>query len=155
MATNNPVKWSAYTAAKAALFAAGGLKNLANAAFAISASAVDNSAGDQYADLEMLADIATQSTAGGYFSVWFVSALDGSNYESIVSGSITPARSPDVIIPIVSQTGDSQVVTIKRVCWPQGVFKTLVQNNTGQTTTNTDNLTQLSFRSYNDNLVTA
>ena len=152
---NNPVKWSAYTAAKAALFAVGGLKNLATAAYAISADAIDNAAGDQYADLEMLADIATQSTAGGYFAVWFVLALDATNYESIVSGSIAPARPADVIIPIVSQTGDSQRVVIKRVCWPQGLFKVLVQNNTGQTTTNTDSLTQLYYRSYNDNLVTA
>jgi hypothetical protein len=88
-------------------------------------------------------------------SIWWVKALDGTNYESIVSGSITPARPADVIIPVVSQTGDSQVVTVGPVRWPQGLFKVLFQNNTGQTMTNTNSLSQLSFRSYNDNLVTA
>jgi hypothetical protein len=151
---DNPAKWSAYTAVKAALFAAGGLKNVATTAFAVSANAVDNTAGDTYADLELLIDLATAAAANATVSLWFVKALDGSNYESIVSGSITPARAADLVIPVVSQAGDSQVVTLSQVLWPQGLFKVLFQNNTGQTTTNTDNLTQLYFRSYNDNVVT-
>jgi hypothetical protein len=152
--TNNPQKWSAYTATKAALYAAGGLKNIATTAGAITATAVDNTAGDQYADLELLIDLATAATAGGYVALWFILAIDGTNYES-GSATVFPARAPDVIIPVRSTTDDSQVVSIRRVDWPQGKFHVVFQNNTGQTTTNTDNLTQLSYRSYNDNLVTA
>jgi hypothetical protein len=151
---NNPVKWSAYSAVKAAMFAAAGLKNIATTAGAISASAIDNTAGDQWADLELLIDLATAASAGGYVSIWWIMALDGSNYES-GSATVFPARSPDVIIPVRSTTDDSQVVTVTRVPFPQGLFKVVFQNNTGQTTTNTDSLTQLSYRSYNDNLVTA
>lgn len=151
---NNPVKWSAYDAAKAALFTASELKALATGASVLSASAVSNAAGSQYADLELLIDLATAASAGGHVALWFVRALDGSNYES-GTASITPARPPDVVIPVRSTTDDSQVVSVPAVWWPQGTFKVLFQNNTGQTTTNTDSLTQLSFRAYNDNLVTA
>jgi hypothetical protein len=151
--TNNPQKWSAYTATKAAIFAAGGLKNIATTAGAIS-GAIDNTTGDQYADLELLIDLATAATAGGYIALWFVLALDGTNYES-GSATVFPARAPDLNIPVRSTTDDSQVVAMRRVDWPQGKFTVIFQNNTGQTTTNTDSLTQLSFRSYNDNLVTA
>ena len=152
MATNNPAKWSAYSAAKAALFAAGGLKNLATAAGAITATPVDNTAGDQYADLELLIDLATAATALGVVSLWFIHALDGANYES-GSATVFPARPPDVSIPVRSTTDDSQVCFAGPVLWPQGKFHVLFQNSTGQTTTNTDNLTQVSFRSYNDNAV--
>jgi hypothetical protein len=151
---NNPIHWSAYTATKAALFAAGGLKNIATTAGAIAASAVDNTAGDQYADLELLIDLATAATAGGYVEIWWLAQLDGTNPES-GSASVFPARPADVIIPVRSTTDDSQVVTVKRIVWPQGKFTPLLRNSTGQTTTNTDSLTQLYYRAYSDNVVTA
>jgi hypothetical protein len=151
---SNLTKWSAYGATKAALFAAGGLKNIANNAGAISASAVDNTAGYQYADLELLIDLATAATAGGYTEWWFIKAIDGSNYES-GSATVFPARPADVIIPVRSTTDDSQVVSVGPIFWPQGLFKIVFRNTTGQTTTNTDNLTQLYFRAYSDDLVTA
>jgi hypothetical protein len=144
-----PTKWSGYTAAKTALFATGGLKNVATTAGAISTSAIDNTAGDQYAYLELLIDLATAATAGGYVALWFVKAIDGSNYES-GSATVFPARPADVYIPVRSTTDDSQVVTVGPIAWPQGLFKVVFQNNTGQTTTNTDALTQLYFRSFND-----
>jgi hypothetical protein len=146
-----PSKWSAYIAAKAAIFAAGGLKNIATTAGAIS-GAIDNTAGDQLADLELLIDLATAATVGGYVSLWFIKTIDGTNYES-GSATVFPARAPDVIIPVRSTTDDSQVVAIGPILWPQGKFTVVFQNNTGQTTTNTDNLTQLSYRSYNSNMV--
>ena len=151
---DNPIKWSGYTAAKAALFAAAGLKNIETAAGAITASPVDNTAGDQFADLELLINLATAALPNGYVSLWFIRALDGTNYES-GSASVFPTRPPDVVIPVRATTDDSQVVTIGQVTWPQGKFHVVFQNNTGQTTTNTDNLTQLSYRSYNIIVVSA
>ena len=150
---DNPVKWSAYAAAKAAIFAAAELKNIATTAGAVTATGINNTAGHQYADLELLIDLVTAATAGGYVELWFIAALDGTNYES-GSATVFPARPADVIIPVRSTTDDSQVVTMKRVVWPQGLFKTVFRNSTGQTTTNTDSLTQVSYRAYNDNLVT-
>jgi hypothetical protein len=151
---DNPQKWSAYTAAKTALFAATDLKNLTTGSGKLStASAINNAAGDQLADLELLIDLATAAAAGGYIAIWFIKALDASNYGS-GADAVFPARPPDVIIPVRSTTDDSQVVTIAGVLWPQGLFKVLFQNNSGQTTTNTDSLTQVYFRSYNNNIVT-
>lgn len=145
-----PFQWSEYSQTKTALFAAADLKNIATTAGKLStASAIDNTGGDQYADLELLIDLATQATAGGYVELWFIAALDGSNYES-GADAVFPERPADVIIPVRSTTDDSQVVTVKRVVWPQGLFKVLFRNSTGQTTTNTDSLTQVSYRSYND-----
>lgn len=149
---NNPVKWSAYDATLAALFSASELKNLANAASVFGATAVSNAAGSQYADIELLFNTGSAVSAGGYVAIWFVRAIDGSNYED--GASATPARPPDLVIPLRAASG-SQKVAMGAVLWPQGTFKVLFQNNSGQTTTNTDSLTQLSFRAYNDNLVTA
>jgi hypothetical protein len=152
---DNPTNWSAYTATKAALFATTDLKNIAAGAGELStASAIDNTAGDTLASLELLIDLATAAATGGYVALWFIRALDGTNYES-GADAVFPARPPDVMIPVRSTTDDSQVVTIPAIQWPQGLFKVLFQNNTGQTTTNTDSLTQVSYRSYNQVVVTA
>ena len=151
---DNPVKWSAYAASKAAIFATTELKNIVTTAGAITATPVDNTAGHQYAYLEMLIDLATAATAGGYVELWFIKAIDGSNYES-GSASVFPARPADVILPVRSTTDDSQIVTVGPILWPQGLFKVVFRNSTGQTTTNTDSLTQVSFRAFNDNVVTA
>jgi len=151
MSTLYPTKWSAYSQTKTAMFAAGGLKNITNAAGAISGE-IDNTAGDTEMDLELLIDLATAATAGGAVYLWFIKAIDGTNYES-GSASVFPAKAPDVIIPVRSTTDDSQVVAVGPCLMPQGKFKVIFQNNTGQTTTNTDSLSQLSYRSYNTNVV--
>ena len=153
--SDNPQKWSAYAQTKTAIFAAADLKNIATDAGKLStATAIDNSAGDQLADLELLIDLATAASAGGHVAIWFIRALDGTNYES-GADAVFPARPPDVVIAVRSTTDDSQVVTVPAVTWPQGKFKCLFKNLTGQTTTNTDSLTQLYYRSYNHNLVGA
>lgn len=152
---NNPVQWSAYGTTKTALFATTDLKNLTTASGKLStASAIDNTAGSQYAYIELLIDLATAATAGGYVSLWFIKATDGSNYES-GADAVFPARPADVVIPVRNTTDDSQVVAVGPVMWPQGLFKVLFQNNTGQTTTNTDSLTQVYYRPFNDNVVSA
>lgn len=151
---NSPTKWSAYTATKAEIFAAAELKNIATTAGMLADTATDNTAGDQYAYLELLIDLATAATAGGYVELWWIKSIDGTNYES-GADAVFSARPADVIIPVRSTTDDSQVVTVGPVMWPQGLFKVLFRNSTGQTTTNTDSLTLLRYRSFNDNLVTA
>ena len=151
---NSPTNWSAYTSTATAMFAAGGLKNIATTAGAISGTQIDNTAGAQYADIGMLIDLATAATAGGYVELWWIKAMDGSTSES-GSATVFPARPADVIIPVRSTTDDSQRVTVGPILWPQGKFTPLFRNSTGQTTTNTDSLTRIWFRAYNDNLVTA
>lgn len=150
---DNPLGWSAYSQTKTAIFSASEIKNVANAAIVTGATAIDNTAGDTLMDLELLIDLATAATAGGYVAIWWLRALNGTDYENIESA--TPARAPDVIIPVRVTTTDSQVATVGMVPMPQGLFKVVFQNNTGQTTTNTDNLNQLYYRSYNPVIVTA
>ena len=151
---SNLIKWSAYASTATAMFATTDLKNLATAAGKLSGTAIDNTAGHQYAYIDLLIDLATAATAGGYVGLWFIKAVDGSTYES-GADAVFPARPPDVLIPVRSTTDDSQRVTVGPVLWPQGLFKPLFQNSTGQTTTNTDNLTQVWFRAFDDDLVTA
>lgn len=151
---DNHIHWSAYAASKAEIFGAAELKNLATTAGALSDSAIDNTAGEQYAYLELLIDLATAATAGGYVELWFIHAIDGSSYES-AADAVFPARPADVVIPVRSTTDDSQVVTVGPIPWPQGVFKVLFRNATGQTTTNTDSLTLVRYRAFSDNLVSA
>jgi len=65
MSTLYPDKWSAYTQTKTAIFAVTALKNIANAALSAVSAAIDNTAGDEYADLELLIDLATSATGRG------------------------------------------------------------------------------------------
>lgn len=150
---SNLTKWSAYAAAKAEIFAAAELKNLVTTAGKLSA-AIDNTAGDQFAYLELLIDLATAATVGGYVELWFIKAIDGTTYES-GADAVFPARPADVVIPVRSTTDDSQVVSVGPVLWPQGLFKVLFRNSTGQTTTNTDSLTLVRYRAFSNDLITA
>lgn len=150
---DNPIQWSEYAAAATAMFAAADLKNLATNTGKLSGTAIDNVAGPQYAYIDLLIDLATAAVAGGYVSLWWIKAMDGSNYES-GADAVFPERPADVVIAVRSTTDDSQRVTVGPVQWPNALFKPLFKNNTGQTTTNTDNLTQVWFRPFNDNLVT-
>jgi hypothetical protein len=151
---SNLTKWSAYGATKAEIFAAAELKNIATTAGTLSDSGIDNTAGYQYAYIELLIDLATAATAGGYVELWFIHSIDGTNYES-GADAVFPARPADVVIPVRSTTDDSQVVTVGPVMWPQGLFKVLFRNSTGQTTTNTDSLTLVRYRAFSDDLITA
>lgn len=150
---SNLTKWSAYGSTKTAVNAASEFKNIANAAGAITASAIDNTAGYPLADLELLFNVGTAASAGAYAEFWFIIALDGSTYED-GSATVFPARQADVVVPLRAVSG-SQTATVKRITWPQGLFKTVFRNQSGQTTTNTDSLTMLYYRAYTPDLITA
>lgn len=150
---DNPLNWSAYGQTKTAINSAAELKNMTADAIVTCATAIDNTAGSTLWDLELLIDLATAASAGGYVALWWLRSVDGTNYETIETA--VPARAPDVIIPVRVTTTDSQVATVGMVPMPQGLFKVIFQNKTGQTTTNTDSLTMLYYRSYNPVIVTA
>lgn len=150
---SNLTKWSSYGTTKTAINAASEFKNITTGNGAITSSAIDNTAGYPLADMEFLFETAGTVSAGGYGEFWFVLASDGSTYED-GSGSVFPARNADLVVPLRAVSG-SQRVTIKRVTFPQGLFKTIFKNNSGQTTTNTDSLTMLYYRTYTPDLITA
>src|SRR4051812_15932859 len=84
------------------------LNNLANNTMCAAGSALVNTVGtantDGYvrAKVELLLAAYTGTpTAGAAVYVWFLKTLDGSNYED-GSASVTPARAPDLVIPVAA-----------------------------------------------------
>lgn len=110
------------------------LNSLANNALAIS-SAFDNTYaaagnGSVLADMELVVQFGTNPTAGTGVAVWFIQTQDGTNYED-GDASITPARRPDLVIPVRAVTTAQRI--IRRVTLPAGKFKALAKNDgTGQ-----------------------
>lgn len=141
-------KWAAYGAYTDAC-AAQALKNMANAATVLS-NEIDNTAAlATHMDLELLFRMASAPTAGLSFIIYLVPALDGTNY---ADGS---AGAPGVIplVGVVAAFPSRNVTTQQRavvhfIQIPPCKFKLLIQNSTGQATTNTDNENILSYRLY-------
>jgi len=111
-----------------------GLDSLANNSLAIS-NTFDNTqgqTGDGYTlcDLELVVTYGVAPTAGTGVSVWFLSTQDGTNFED-GGTSTTPARSPDVVIPVAAVTTAQRI--IRRAVMPWGRVKVLAKNDgTGQ-----------------------
>lgn len=111
-----------------------GLNSLANNSLAIS-SAFDNTigqAGDGYllCDVELVVTYGTSPTANTGCSIWFLTSQDGTNYED-GGTSTTPARMPDLVIPVLSSTSAQRI--IRRGLLPYGLCKVLLKNDgTGQ-----------------------
>lgn len=112
-----------------------GLNSLANNSLA-AGSVYDNTVGagggDGYilCDLELVATFGTAPTAGTAVSVWFLLSQDGTNYED-GSSSVTPARSPDCVLPVRAVTTAQRVV--RRAWLPWGKITPLLKNDgTGQ-----------------------
>lgn len=84
--------------------------------------------GYQRGKLELyLATYSGTPTAGTGFSVWFLKTLDGTNYEEGVAGN-TPARRPDVVLPLRALASGPQRVTVE--CFvPVGTIKVIAKND--------------------------
>jgi hypothetical protein len=65
-------------------------------------------------------------TANTGISVWFVTEVDGTNYEDCGAG-VTPARLPDVVFPL-RPVSTAQRVGMKNVQIPAGLPKACVKN---------------------------
>lgn len=61
--------------------------------------------------------------------VWFLKSIDGGTTYEDGGSSLTPARSPDVIIPIEAVATGPQKICVQNVRIPVGFFKALAQNN--------------------------
>jgi hypothetical protein len=86
----------------------------------------------QYIDMEWVMASAT-SGANPFISIWFLVALDGSNYEDGTAGTpgVIPLRQPDVLIPLRAAVTAAQRVTVCNTPIPPQLFKILVCNNAG------------------------
>lgn len=133
-----------YTTSIAGAGVAPSLKNLAIGASLLS-NAIDN-ATDKYPYIDLDLYIKTASAASGspYINLFFLYAIDGTNYED-GSASVAPAKAADVVIPIRLTTNQQRIALANIPIGPY-LFKVLFTNNTGVALANTDNLNVLSHR---------
>jgi hypothetical protein len=94
----------------------------------------------------------TTWTAGSAMYVWFLTELDGSNYETtlVASGTTSAnppvARAPDLIIPLDSPATPAATVRDVECAVPNcAAIKAFFWNNGGQTIAATGNLLDLYF----------
>jgi hypothetical protein len=114
------------------------MNSVVNGANAVTSTAVLNNAVGQantdgylFAKIELvLGAVASALTLNSGVQVWFLSSVDGTNYED-GDASTTPARQPDVVIG-VRNVATAQRIT-RRIPVPVGTQKVLVSNLTGQT----------------------
>jgi hypothetical protein len=107
------------------------LNTLANNSNAVKGSAVAlTTSGYALGEVELVVTFGSTPTANTSVSVWFLREIDGTNYED-GGASVTPARNPDVVLPIRATTNAQRI--IKQCVLPPGDFKPLVRNEgTGQ-----------------------
>jgi hypothetical protein len=109
---------------------------LANNALAISAAynnTIGGGSGDGYArarfTLNVTFSVAPAASTG--ISVWLLTSEDGTTYED-GDASTTPARPPDIVIPVRAVTTAQQIA--RDAYLPPGLLKVLAKNDaTGQT----------------------
>ena len=111
-----------------------GLNSLANNGLA--SAAFDNSigaAGDgsSLARIEALATYGTAPTANTALSIWFCKSADGTTYETGYDASVTPNRSPDLVLPLSAVTTAQKVSRDAQL--PFGKLYVVIKNDgTGQ-----------------------
>lgn len=97
-------------------------------------------------DIEIVCTFGTAPTSGSGFSVWFIRAIDGINYED-GDASTVPSRAPDLVIPVRSVNTIQRIVVCGYV--PPGNFKVLIRNDrTGQAIASSGNTLKLIPRTY-------
>lgn len=125
------------------------LKNLAGGTYKIG-DEIDNSNGDRYSQWELSIRGQTAFGAGAYVSIYFIHAVNGTNYED-GSDTVIPNRDPDMVFAI-RPTADQQKIAVSNILLPPNKFKPLFVNNTGIALTNTDDENLLSYRTYTDEI---
>lgn len=106
------------------------LNSLANNGLALGAA---YAAGGNYVltEIEALVTYGSAPTANTGLSIWFLRAIDGTNYEQGGDGATVPARAPDMVIPLLASTSAQRIT--RRCVIPPGTWKPLLYNNgTGQ-----------------------
>jgi len=126
-----------------------GLNSLADSANALGTE-IDN-ATDQnmYADFQLTAAYSVAPSAGGYVSLYFIQALDGTNYADGDGSTDPPASAMVGNWPLRAATG-TQVHTLRHVLQPATKYKPLVINEAGQAMVASGNTVK--FRAYNEEI---
>jgi len=138
----NAILFDAHPSAETLIATDGALKNLANAAIAVSDECANGTGLFTLADFELYAhDFAAAPSAGGYFELHICYQLDGTNFADGEDGDLAdPNLSSATLVgvfPILNSQEDQRVQLIGIPLAPHD-FKCAVVNKTGQAIANTD-----------------
>jgi len=150
----NAVKWSAlgaYTTAIAGAGVAPTLKNLAAAAQKIGNEIDATATRDQLAEWDLQVRFASAPAAGAYVALYFIQAVDGTNYAD-GDDTVVPPQSAWVGNFPCRAVATQQRVALSGVRLPPTKFKPLAINKGSTAFTNTDNENVLSYRNYDSEL---
>lgn len=121
------------------------LNALANGSVTAAGTAIQNTGGYIYADVEFVAGGTYSPTAGAFVGLWLLRSIDGgTNYEDGGTG-VQPPRPPDIMIPVRSGTTITPRAGASGLIMPPGFFKPLALNSTGATLPSTSNLVRYSL----------
>ena len=125
----SPIKWQQGNSRDT------GISNASLAAGAnVLGSEIDNAANrDKFASGDLTFNCAVAPTAGKVIEIYFLLAVDGSNYED-GSGSVDPVGVPVACIPARAVTG-AQRVALKNVLIPPFKLKALLKSELDQNAT--------------------
>lgn len=147
----NEIKWSAtlgtFTTLIDGVTTAPTLKNLANNGQKIGNAVTGNR--NRYCGLRLKCRFAVAPSAGGVVEVYFIPAIDGSQYGDGDDSVAPPSTFRAAVLPVRAVT-TQQYVGDAYVMLPPFDFKPLVINKSGQAMTNTDSENILSYRTYNE-----
>lgn len=155
---NNLVKWSAlgtFTTLIAGASSSPTLKNLASGSRILGNEVDPTGSSDRYlyCDLDLLVRFGSAPASGAYVEVYFVRAVDGTNYEDGDASIAPPTTALVARIPVRAVTTQQRIAQA-RIVLPSCKFKPLFANMAGQNMTNTDNENVLSYRVYTEDVVT-
>jgi hypothetical protein len=106
------------------------LNSLANNATTAASAAYSAGGGYLLAEVELVVTFGTAPAANTGCSVWFLGQPSGTYEDG--SATVTPARRPDVVLPLRAVTTAQRVT--QRCMIPPGTFKALLLNDgSGQT----------------------
>jgi hypothetical protein len=148
----NAIKWSSLSSFTTGI--AGGsssptLKNLSSGSRKLG-NEIDNTSGKNiFSDWELKITPASSPSAGAYVELYFIKALDGTNYE-YGDDSTDPPNAALVNVFSVRATTTTHRVALSHVVLPACKFKPLIINRTGQAFSNVDDENILSYRTYNE-----
>jgi hypothetical protein len=151
----NEVRWSAlgsYTTAISGTSLTPTLKNL-SAAARVLGNEIDNTqapptARNTLSEWDLLVRFASAPATGAYLSLYFMQAVDGTNYQD-GDASTAPPQSAWVGNFLARAVATSQRIALSGVRLPPTKFKPLIVNNGSTGLTNTDGDNILSFVTYN------
>jgi len=124
------------------------LNTLANSSantLSTAGSAIQNTNGYLYADVEFVAGSTYTPTAGGFIELWLLRSIDGgSNYED-GSSSIAPARPADIVIPVRGGTTITPRSGAPGLLLPPGFYEPIARNQTGASLPSSGNIIRWSL----------